>query len=72
VERALGYRPRTSPWQFSTDGAYTMGVAGIPTIGFGPGEEKYAHTSEDQVPVSDLIRAAHGYAAIAAELLGRE
>lgn len=71
VERALGYRPRTSPWEFSTDGAYTMGIAGIPTIGFGPGEEKYAHTSEDQVPVSDLIRAAQGYAAIAAELLGR-
>lgn len=69
IENSLGYRPRKGRWNFSTDGAYTMGVAGIPTIGFGPGEEKYAHTSEDQVPVSDLVRAAQGYAAIAAEIL---
>ncbi|NLE75443.1 MAG: YgeY family selenium metabolism-linked hydrolase [Chloroflexi bacterium] len=69
IERALAFRPRCGRWNFSTDGAYTMGVAGIPTIGFGPGEEKYAHTTDDQVPVSDLIRAAQGYAAIAAEVL---
>lgn len=71
IEGSLGYRPRIGRWNFSTDGAYTMGVAGIPTIGFGPGEERYAHTTEDQVPISDLVRAAQGYAAIAAEILGR-
>jgi putative selenium metabolism hydrolase len=70
IERSLGYRPQTGRWNFSTDGAYSMGMAGIPTIGFGPGEEKYAHTVDDQVPIADLIRAARGYAAIAAELLG--
>lgn len=69
VEGELGYKPRIGRWSFSTDGAYTMGVAGIPTVGFGPGEEKYAHTSDDQVPLSDLMRAAQGYAAIAAEVL---
>jgi putative selenium metabolism hydrolase len=69
IEGALGYRPKIGRWNFSTDGAYTMGVAGIPTIGFGPGDEKYAHTTEDQVPVADLVRAAQGYAAIAAEIL---
>jgi len=35
---------------------------GIPTVGFGPGNEIHAHTPEDQCPVEDLTRAAHFYA----------
>jgi acetylornithine deacetylase/succinyl-diaminopimelate desuccinylase-like protein len=45
-------------------------MAGIPTIGFGPGEERYAHTSEEQVRLADVAAAAQGYAAIAAAILG--
>lgn len=70
LEPLLGGRPRVGCWQFSTDGVYTAGVAGIPTIGFGPGEERYAHTCEEQVRLADVATAARGYAAIAAELLG--
>ncbi|MEA3459314.1 MAG: YgeY family selenium metabolism-linked hydrolase, partial [Chloroflexota bacterium] len=44
IRKELGYRPRIGCWAFSTDGVYTMGQAGIPTIGFGPGEERFAHT----------------------------
>lgn len=69
LEGVLGGRPRLSCWQFSTDGVYTAGVAGIPTLGFGPGEERYAHTSEEQIRLADVVAAARGYAAIAAELL---
>jgi acetylornithine deacetylase/succinyl-diaminopimelate desuccinylase-like protein len=47
-----------------------MGVAGIPTVGFGPGEEKYAHTASEQVRIDDVVRAARGYAQIATEILG--
>ncbi|MFX1537391.1 MAG: YgeY family selenium metabolism-linked hydrolase, partial [Promethearchaeota archaeon] len=44
-------------WRFSTNGVATKGIFNIPTIGFGPGDEKYAHTIEDQVPVEHLIKA---------------
>jgi len=70
VKETLGYRPRLGRWGFSTDGAYTAGVANIPTVGFGPGEERYAHTIEDQVRLNDVVSAARVYARLAVELLG--
>ena len=69
VERALGTRPRLSVWSFSTDGVYTMGEAGIPTVGFGPGEERFAHAADERIRLEDVIQAAHAYAAIAVEVL---
>jgi putative selenium metabolism hydrolase len=70
VKQTLGYKPRLERWAFSTDGVYTMGVAGIPTIGFGPGDEKDAHTVDDQVKVDDLVAAAQVYAALAVQMIG--
>ncbi len=69
VERALGVRPEVSTWAFSTDGVYTMGEAGIPTVGFGPGEEAQAHTADERIAVRDIVRAVEAYAAIAREVL---
>jgi putative selenium metabolism hydrolase len=62
-------KPRTGFWPFSTDGAYTMGQCGIPTIGFGPGEERHAHTADEHVQVDDIVLAARGYAQLAIDLL---
>ncbi len=47
------------PWTFATDGGWTCGVRGIPTIGFAPGEERYAHTNTERL---DLEEARWGYA----------
>lgn len=73
MERAareeLGARPKMSQFPFSTDGTYTAGVAGIPTIGLGPGDENLAHTADDQVRLDDVFGAARVYAALAANLL---
>jgi putative selenium metabolism hydrolase len=71
VRQTLGYRPRLGRWAFSTDGTYTAGVANIPTVGFGPGEEQYAHTQEEQIRLNDVIDAARVYARLAMELLGQ-
>jgi putative selenium metabolism hydrolase len=49
-------------WHFSTDGTYSAGVAGIPTLGFGPEEEKYVHTAQDQVDLEKLRKAAEFFA----------
>lgn len=70
VRETLGYRPRIGQWAFSTDGAYTMGRANIPTVGFGPGEERFAHTVDDQVRLDDVVAAARVYARLAVEVLG--
>ena len=69
IRSELGYRPTIGKWEFSTDGVYTMGVAGIPTVGFGPGEERYAHAADECIRLTDIARAAQGYARIAAEVL---
>jgi putative selenium metabolism hydrolase len=58
----FGDAPRVGRWDFSTDGNYSKGVRGIPTIGMGPGEERYAHTAEDQVRAADLAKAAAFFA----------
>jgi putative selenium metabolism hydrolase len=69
VKQTLGYKPRVGKWDFSTDGVYTMGVAGIPTVGFGPGEERYLHTVNDQVRLADVVKAAQVYAQLAVEVI---
>ena len=57
-----GEAPVVDVWKFSTNGTYSAGVAGIPTLGFGPMEEQYVHTAEDQVDLAKLLKAAMFYA----------
>lgn len=61
---ALGKTPVVDKWVFSTNGVATAGRLKIPTIGFGPSNEIYAHTVRENMPVSDLLKAAVFYAAI--------
>jgi acetylornithine deacetylase/succinyl-diaminopimelate desuccinylase-like protein len=58
----FGKPTEVAVWKFSTDGTYSAGAAGIPTLGFGPQEEKYVHTQEDQVNLEKVKRAAMFYA----------
>ncbi|MFO0652060.1 MAG: YgeY family selenium metabolism-linked hydrolase [Polyangiales bacterium] len=60
---ALGRSPVVGKWVFSTNGVATAGMFGVPTVGFGPANEIYAHTPDDQCPVADLTRAMAFYAA---------
>jgi acetylornithine deacetylase/succinyl-diaminopimelate desuccinylase-like protein len=48
---------------FSTNGVASAGKLGVTTIGFGPANEVYAHSPDDQCPIDDLPRAAAWYAA---------
>lgn len=58
----FGHKPLIDKWTFGTDGSSLMGKLGIPTIGFGPSEEKWAHTVNDQVSIDHLIKATMFYA----------
>jgi putative selenium metabolism hydrolase len=57
----LGEPGKISVWKFGVDGTF-IHRAGIPCVGFGPGDERFAHTPEDHVPVDHLIRACRVYA----------
>jgi len=71
AEAVLDRRPAISRWVFSTDGIATMGQLGIPTIGFGPSEERFAHTTKDQVAIEQLTIATAFYAAFPQILANR-
>jgi putative selenium metabolism hydrolase len=50
-------------WDFSTNAVTTV-RAGIPTIGFGPGDHKLAHMRNEKCPVSQIIDACAVYIAV--------
>jgi len=60
----LGTPTPVSRWHFSTNGVATMGVFGIPTVGFAPGREELAHTTEERVKIEDLVKATAVYSLI--------
>lgn len=57
--------PVVDKWTFSTNGVTINGKFGIPTIGFGPGNEVLAHAPNEKVPIEDLVKASAFYAAYA-------
>ena len=49
------------PWAFATDGGWSSGVFGIPTVGFAPGEERFAHTNRERLDVDEARWAYERY-----------
>lgn len=58
----MNKEPIVDKWTFSTNGVTMNGIYGIPMIGFGPGNEVYAHAPNEKVPVDDLKVASAFYA----------
>lgn len=69
--RSVGLDPGMTSYQFCTNAAYSAGVAGVPTIGFGPSRESLAHVVDEYIEIDQLIMACRGYAAISEALLAR-
>jgi len=61
----FGKKPVVDKWTFSTNGVVINGIYGIPTIGFGPGNEVMAHAPNEKTPVKHLEVASAFYAAYA-------
>lgn len=64
LEAALGRRVETMVWRFCTDGS-VCAQFGVPIIGFGPGDQELAHTSQERVALVQLHEAMVGNAALA-------
>jgi putative selenium metabolism hydrolase len=67
--RRVGLEPDLRSYQFCTNAAYSAGVAGIPTIGFGPSHEAMVHVVDEYLEVDQLVRACRGYTAIGQAVL---
>ncbi|MFG1955784.1 YgeY family selenium metabolism-linked hydrolase [Micromonospora sp. NPDC048830] len=67
--RSAGLDAVVSHYRFCTNGSGTAGHLGIPTIGYGPGEEDQPHTVDESIALADLHAGARGYAAIVSALL---
>jgi putative selenium metabolism hydrolase len=61
-EKLFTAKPVVNRWQFSTNGVAVMGMHGIPCIGFGPGNEVYAHMATEQIAIEQLVKAMAWYA----------
>jgi putative selenium metabolism hydrolase len=55
--------PKIDKWTFSTNGVTINGYYDIPIIGFGPGNEVFAHAPNEKVPIEHLVKASAFYAA---------
>jgi putative selenium metabolism hydrolase len=62
IEHLWGETRPLGTWDFSTNGTYWAGKAKIPSIGFGPGDERTAHTINEHVPLDDVVAATEFYA----------
>lgn len=58
----FGEKAIVDRWTFSTNGVAICGRHRIPTIGFGPGEEKYAHAPNEKIQIEHLEKASAFYA----------
>lgn len=60
IYTVTGRQPAIRHWTFGTDGSYSCGRHGIPTLGYGPGNESDAHTNRERL---DLESARSVYTA---------
>ena len=61
---AFNKEPEVGHWTFSTNGVATAGMHHIPTVGFGPGHEHFAHAPNEQTEVEHLVCCAAFYSAL--------
>lgn len=57
----------TRVWNFATDGGHLM-EAGIPTVGYAPGDDRLAHTVQEHIRIENMVRALAGNMALITRL----
>ena len=66
--RTAGLEPAPFVAPYCTNGSYSAGRAGIPTIIFGPSTIELAHGIDEYIEVEELLRGAEGFVGLAREL----
>lgn len=71
VLASAGRRLAEGTWWFATDAPH-LARSGAVVVGFGPGDETLAHTTDESVEISELELAREGYRALARAYLAEE
>jgi putative selenium metabolism hydrolase len=71
VRDVTGREPGLIIWNFGTE-SWIFDRAGIPTVGFAPGEERFTHSSDEVIGIDDLLTATKVYAILAAMICGAD
>ncbi|HUG83575.1 MAG TPA: ArgE/DapE family deacylase [Euzebya sp.] len=66
----IGHEPLVRGMPYGCDLGLTVGVGGIPTVVFGPGDVRDAHRPDESVAVADLVAAARTIAVTAMRFCG--
>lgn len=64
-----GIQASIACYPFCTNGSHYAGEAKIPTVGFGPSYEHLAHTTDEFIEETQLIKATEGYIGICQSFL---
>lgn len=58
------------PWKapYCTNGSYSAGIAGLPTLIFGPSAIRLAHIVDEYIEVDELVRGMQGFCSLARRL----
>jgi putative selenium metabolism hydrolase len=59
-----GKDAKIGAWNFCTNATYLCGSLGIPSIGFGPGDESLCHSSSETLSIDELVISAAVYAMV--------
>ncbi|MCM3760436.1 M20 family metallopeptidase [Alkalihalobacillus oceani] len=70
VQKITGKRPEVSGETFWADSGILNGIAGIPTLMFGPGDIGVAHSDNEFIEIDDLTLATEVYIRTALEICG--
>jgi succinyl-diaminopimelate desuccinylase len=66
-QQVLGTPSKLGAWMFGID-IFAIEDVGIPCVGLGPGNELFAHSPQDHVPLSDLVAATKIYVKTATDV----
>ncbi len=64
---AIGKAAKISQWVSGVNISEIFDV-NIPVVGFGPGDEKFAHTSMEHIPMDQIVKAAKVYTVLAEKI----
>lgn len=67
VKTTTGRTPEVKTWLFGVNATF-MSAAGIPSIGIGPGTEKWAHSPDEHISIRELVDASRIYAELITRL----
>jgi succinyl-diaminopimelate desuccinylase len=70
VAEAIGAEPAVRGVSYYTDASVLQPATKVPTVIFGPGDERLAHQPDEQVEVGQVVQAVAAYADVVRRLLG--